>query len=200
MSTESKCTTNRIPTSAEYLRLLENWIPTLEKWSHRVTDHPDWAYFGTGGHEHWAVQAQCTAFAALAVLATAPELNEARIGRSRDSLRIQALRMLRYFVGTHKCQSQPCVSGQSWGHSWISSLGFERCLHGIAALRPWLTGEDLERLSALMISESDFLLEGYPVVCAIDGFTGCNKPEMIIKLKILRSSPPVILNSRWNNY
>jgi hypothetical protein len=156
---------------------LEPWVATADQWTHVVQDAPALAYYGTGGHEHWAVQAQCTAFAALAVLATAPELDETRSGCSRETLRTRALQLLRYLLATHKSGSRPCVNGQAWGYSWISGLGFERCTHGIAALRPWLTADDQARLRALMVAESDFLLDGYPVVGAIASATGQNKPE-----------------------
>lgn len=166
-----------IPKSVEYICLLEDWFATAQKWTHIVQDKRDMAYYGTGGHEHWAIQAQCTAFSAIAIMATAPELNEARVGFNREYLLARAIQMLRYIIYTHKSGLLTCVSGQSWGHSWISSLGLERCSHGIAALRPWLTAEDMVGLQALMISESDYILGNYPVVGAIDNATGKNKPE-----------------------
>lgn len=177
MSTESQTTDRHDTLAAEYVRLLECWYPAAKAWTHQVRNEPGLTFYGTGGHENWAVQAQCTAFAALAVLSTAPELDEARIGCGREVLRLQALQMLRYILRTHKSGTLLCTNGESWGYSWISSLGFERCSHGIAALRPWLEEEDLAGIRALMISESDFLLDGYPVVGAVDYSTGRNKPE-----------------------
>jgi hypothetical protein len=161
--------------TANYIDRLADWYPTAAKWLHGVPGESDLAYYGTGGHEHWAIQANCTAFSALAVLATAPEVDETPL--DRDALRGQALGMLRYLLGTHLSGRRVCVSGRAWGHSWISSLGLERAAHGIAALRPWLTEEDHAAMRAVLRSESDFLLEGYPVVGAIDAATGRNKPE-----------------------
>lgn len=144
---------------------------------HPVEGEPGLAYFGTGDSIHWAVQAQATAFVALAVMAVAPELDERKMGASRNAIRDRALQMLRYAFATHLSGRIPTISGQSWGHSWISVLALERMAHGIEALRPHLTGEDLSDLRRVMISESDFLLDGYSVVGAIDASTGKNKPE-----------------------
>ncbi len=49
--------------------------------------------------------------------------------------------------------------------------------HAVAALKPWLTDDDQERLRKLLVAECDFVLKGYPVVGAIDAATGKNKPE-----------------------
>ncbi|MFA5205666.1 MAG: hypothetical protein WC708_14820 [Lentisphaeria bacterium] len=166
-----------LPAGDAYLRQLEKWYVAAAPWIHDVPGRPGVSYYGTGGHEHWAVQANGTAFAAVAVLATAPELNEKAVGTSRDDLRRQALRMLRYLLQTHVSGSAVCVSGKPWGASWISALALERLAHGVAALRPWLTPADQDALRGVMIRECDYLLDGYPVVAAIDAATGHNKPE-----------------------
>jgi hypothetical protein len=164
-------------TSADYIRLLEKWMPTARHWTHAVPDHSDLAYYGTGGHEHWAVQAQCSALAAAAALATAPELDEPSAGETRQQLRERALSLLRYTLHTHKSGAMPCTTGKAWGYSWISALGLERMSLAVTALKPWLTDDDQQRLRKLLIAECDFLLKGYPVVGAIDASKGKNKPE-----------------------
>jgi hypothetical protein len=141
-----------------YRDLLARWRPAAARWTHVLPD--GLAFYGTGGHEHWAVQAQATAFGALAVA-------------DADA----ALPLLRYLLATHTAGTRPCVNGQAWGHSWISGLALERCVHGVAALRPHLTAADGAALRAVLLSEADFLLDGYPVVAAIDAATGHNKPE-----------------------
>jgi len=121
-------------TSAEYIRLRDKWMPTARQWSQAIPDQNGLVYYGTGGHEHWAVQAHCTAFAAVAVLATAPELDEQLAGESREQLRQRALDMFRYALRTHKSGDMPCTSGKSWGYSWISALALERISHAVTAL------------------------------------------------------------------
>jgi hypothetical protein len=165
------------PQPADYLRLLERWIPTAEKWTHPVAGNKDLAFYATGGHEHWAVQAHCTATAALAILATDPDLDEQRAGRSREQLRRRALAMLRYALATHQTGDRKCTTGQHWGSSWISVLALERMTHAWTALRPWLTADDRQRMRKLLLAECDFLLEKLEVVGAIDGSSGKNKPE-----------------------
>lgn len=165
------------PTSADYVRLLEKWNATARRWTHPVKGNEGLAYYATGGHEHWAVQAQCTAMAAIATLATSPELDEKRAGETREQLRQRALRMLRYTLHTHQTGTDTCTTGSPWGYSWISALALERMSHALTALKPWLTDDDQHRLRKLLIAECDFVLEGYPVVGAIDAATGKNKPE-----------------------
>ena len=164
------------PTSTDYLRLLEKWYGAAVKWTHDVHGEPDLAFYGTGDDGHWAVQANCTAFAAIAVMATAPELEESASGLSREKLRMRALKILRYLLSTRTSGRIPTISGQPWGHSWISSLGPERMAHGIAALGPWLTPEDRGSIRRMMVSECDFLLDGFPVVGEIED-KGRNHPE-----------------------
>jgi len=164
-------------TPADYIRVLENWNATARKWTHPVPGDAGLVFFGTGGHESWAVQAHATALAAVAVLATAPELDEKRAGESREQLRDRALKMLRYLLRTHKSGDARCTTGQSWGYSWISALALERMTHGYTALKPWLTADDRKRMRSVLIAESDYVLTDYPVVGAIDGNSGNNKPE-----------------------
>lgn len=164
-------------TSEDYIRLLEKWNTTARRWTHRVKGNEGLAYYATGGHEHWAVQAQCTAMAGIATLAAAPELDEQRAGETREQLRERALGMLRYTLHTHMTGSETCTTGKTWGYSWISALALERMSHAVTALKPWLTDDDQERLRKLLVAECDFVLKGYPVVGAIDAATGKNKPE-----------------------
>ncbi|MDD4870696.1 MAG: hypothetical protein PHR77_09050 [Kiritimatiellae bacterium] len=164
-------------TSEDYIRVLEKWNSTARKWTHEVPGNDNILYYSTGGHENWAVQAHCTAFAAIAVLATAPELDENRAGETREQLRLRALKMLRYVLHTHKSGDTNCTTGQGWGYSWISGLALERMSHAFTALKPWLTDDDRQRMRNVLIAECDFLLKGYPVVGAIDAATGKNKPE-----------------------
>ncbi len=164
-------------TPADYVRVLEKWNATARKWTHPVPGDENMAFFGTGGHENWAVQAHATALAATAVLATAPELDETKAGDSREALRARALKMLRYLLRTHKSGDARCTTGQAWGYSWISALALERMAHAYAALGPWLTADDRQRMRTVLIAESDFVMKEYPVVGAIDGNSGKNKPE-----------------------
>ena len=185
------------PQPADYIRLLEKWTPTAWKWTHAVQGEEGLAFYGTGGHEHWAVQAHCTATAAIAILATDPDLDEQRAGQSRESLRRRALSMLRYALRTHKTGTLKCSTGESWGYSWISGLALERLSHAYTALKPWLTDDDQRQMRNVLIGESDFLLKDYKVGGAIDAATGKNKPEsniwngcMLYKTAILYPDTP----------
>jgi hypothetical protein len=159
------------PTS--YLRLLEPWARAIEPALYRPPDRPDLLVYGTG-YNGWGVQTQQKALAALAVLAADPEFDEARAGVSRDVLRERALDLLRFTLESHIEGSYHCTDGASWGHTWISALGVERMMHGMEALEPHLTDDDRNLLCAVLLSESAWLLEHYPVEA---GPVERNKPE-----------------------
>ena len=109
----------------------------------------------------------------LAVLSRAPELEEAQ----RDEAGRTALALLRYAMATHLTGDFPATDGRRWGCHWISVLGLERMSHGLNAIRDRLTEEDNARLRRLVLCESDWLLDHYPVVAGMVNSSGKNKPE-----------------------
>lgn len=156
-----------------YRRLLEPWIPAASAYFYHPPDRPDLLVYGTG-YNGWGVQTHQKAFAALAVLAADPELDIARTGVSREALVGQALAMLRFSLESHIVGGYHGMDGVPWGHTWISALGLERMMHGAEALAPYLTERDAALLRSMLISESDWLLDSYPVEA---GPIQHNKPE-----------------------
>lgn len=73
--------------------------------------------------------------------------------------------MLRYSLESHITGSYHASDADDfkWGHTWISALGLERMMHGVQAVREYLTDSDKEMLKQMLISESDYLLEKHPV-------------------------------------
>ena len=69
--------------------------------------------------------------------------------------------MLRFSLESHIAGSFHCTDGTRWGHTWISSLGVERMMHGVEALWPYLSAADHRLLRQMLISESDWLLDHY---------------------------------------
>lgn len=120
------------------------------------------------GYDHWAVQTQQKAFAAIAV----PAVQAGDVDRIR-----LALKMLRFNLRTHIEGDMACLDGRKWGHTWISALGIERMMHGIYALQPYMTDDDNALLRKVLISESDWLLAHYPVEAHPEDSSGKNKPE-----------------------
>ncbi len=133
------------------------------------------ACYGVGNGTTWSVQANATVFAALATLATAPDLDESR--NNREALRATALQLLGFILATHKSGPLATPCGRQWGHSWITVLSYTRMLHALPPLRPFLREADLLALERVLLSECDFLLTGYPVAACIEGASGRNKPE-----------------------
>ncbi len=161
--------------AARYRATLERWLPSARRWLYRLPHDPECLCYGVGYHNHWAIQAHTTAFAAVASLAADPETDATRTGFSRDELLETALAMLRFTLRGHLAGSGACADGQRWGHSWISALCQERMQHGIEAIAAALTPRDLEGLQAMLLSEADWLLDQYRLVAGLTGPT--NRPE-----------------------
>ena len=160
--------------SDNYLELMVPWLKVLPKF---LRHSPSGTWYGTGESAHWPVQSNMNVCAALAVMAADPAFEKFSPELSREEVRQTALALFRYAMKTHLTGKHPATDGKSWGHHWISVLGAERMTHGVNALQPYLTDEDRERYRNFRISESDWLLEEYPVVASMVAGTGQNKPE-----------------------
>jgi len=163
--------------TAAYLKPLQQWTKSLQGGLYFPPDRPEIGCCGLGDHGHWSMQTNTTTFAALAILATDPDLNEQAAGMSRVQLRDAALKLLRFTLRTHVAGTEKTLDGQAWGLSWISPLCLERMMHGIEALEEYLTASDRQALRQMLIAESDWQLDHNPVVGNIDAKTGKNKPE-----------------------
>jgi hypothetical protein len=163
--------------NAVYLEMLQKWIKSLSGVLYFPPGRDDIACCGYGDHGHWSQQTNTTTFAALAVLAADPELNETAIRMAREQLRDYALRLLRFSLRTHLAGTEKALDGESWGLTWISPLCIERMMHGVEALDEYLTPDDREALKKMLLAESDWHLDSYEVVAEIDGTKGKNRPE-----------------------
>ncbi|HQD39939.1 MAG: hypothetical protein GX766_08920 [Firmicutes bacterium] len=159
-----------------YLRCLEPWVKSQEKYLYTIPDRPDLICYGTG-YNNWGVQTNQKAFAAFAVLAADPDFDEKRAGLSREKVLEYALKTLRFSLESHHEGSYRCTDGTKWGHTWISALGIERMMHGVEAIEEHLTAEDKELLRKVLISESDWLLDHYEIVASLYNSEGKNRPE-----------------------
>lgn len=160
--------------SEDYLELMVPWLKVLPKF---LRHSPAGTWYGTGESAHWPVQSNMNVCAALAVMAADPDLEKFSPSLSREEIRQTALELFRYAMKTHRTGKTPATDGKSWGCHWISVLGAERMTHGVNALQPYFTDEDRERYRNFRVSESDWLLEKYPVVADMNGCSGKNKPE-----------------------
>ena len=158
-----------------YTDLIANWIPCAMQDIYSCPDRDDLRYYGDGTNG-WGVQTNQKALAAIAVLAASPLLDEQKAGATREELLELARSMLRYSLASHLSGDYHTTDSDSfrWGHTWISALGVERMMHGVMAIYDRLDDREREMLRAMLISESDWLLDEYPVRA---GLTKDNKPE-----------------------
>jgi hypothetical protein len=155
-------------------QLLEPWVKQARTSLHRLPEDRNAVCYGLGHYGHWAMQAHDTAFSAYAVLAADPQTDVARTGMSRDELTATALAMLRFTLHSHHAGGGHTTDLRNWGHTWISALGVERMMHGVRAIRSFLTADDRDALRRVLLSEADWLLESWPVAA---GLTKGNRPE-----------------------
>ena len=160
-----------------YLACLCRWIPFSRKHVYYLPDHPELACYGTGFDE-WGIQTCQKAFSAYAVLAKDPNTDEKACGMTKAELLSDALAMLRYILRTHIVGDIPCNDNIRWGHTWLTSVGTERMMHAVDAIWEDMTAEDHALLRKVLISESDWLLENYPVKAGF--LPPDNRPESSI--------------------
>ncbi|CAG7626239.1 hypothetical protein ACFQI7_14255 [Paenibacillus allorhizosphaerae] len=163
-------------TTQIYISLLQKWVNGARKHVIYFPDRPELACYGTG-EDTWGVQTNQKALAAFATVAADPRFEAAAAGISRWELQELALRMLRYSLQSHIEGDYHCTDNASWGHTWISVLGLERMMHGVDALSPLLQDADKTLLRKVLLSESDWLLDHYPIVGGLLAKDGHNKPE-----------------------
>ena len=163
------------PTHLHHLRVLEQWPAFAEQYWWTDPDRPELGCFGSG-YNSWGVQTNQKFLGAYAVLATAPDLDEEAVGCSREQLLDRALRALRFSLASHVSGEHHCSDGTRWGHTWISLLGVERMMHGVAAIDEHLTDADRAALRRMLISEADAVLN-LPVTGTKWAAEGGNNPE-----------------------
>jgi len=161
--------------SARYRALLEPWVPAARRWLYRLPHDPECLCFGPGFHNHWAIQANATAFAAFACLAADPDTDTSRTDMGRDQLLDTALGLLRFTLRGHLAGHGACTDGPRWGHSWISALCQARMMHGVEAIAQALEPRDLDGLREMLLSEADWIVRHHPLVAALTGPD--NRPE-----------------------
>ena len=157
-----------------YAKLLRDWVVFSKKHLYRCPEDPSLVCYGNGIATNWGVQTNLKAFSAFAIAATLDEIDFSDTDTTKEEVLEEALAMLRYSLRTHLTGDFNGTDGGRWGHSWIYALGIERMFHAIEALEDYLTDDDRARLRAMMISESDFILNDYPIVA---GLVENNKPE-----------------------
>ncbi len=144
-----------------YLSLLEPWPAAMRRSLHEPRPGVPRLCYGTGTHGHWAIQANNTAAAGVAVLAADEATDVARTGMSRDELHALALAMIRFALTSHHAGGDVTTDGESWGHSWISALCLERLMHALDALAEDLPKDIESLLQRVLISESDWMVDCY---------------------------------------
>lgn len=128
------------------LSMLDRWFAAAESHCYTLPDRPDLRCYGTG-YNSWGVQTNQKYLAAAAVLGNAGHPGAATAAHAA----------LRFSVSSHRSGDAACTDGTQWGHTWISALGVERMMHGVAALTARLTPEDHTALRRMLVSEADWI-------------------------------------------
>ncbi|MFN4227484.1 MAG: hypothetical protein ACK4F0_05035 [Candidatus Ratteibacteria bacterium] len=166
-------------TYLDYLKLLKNWTKSYKNFLYSPKGRNDLSFYGTGYSDNWSVQTNLKAFGTIAVLSF--------LLRSKK-LQEQAIKLLRFSLQTHIEGELNCTDGKKWGHSWISVLGLERAMHGLEAIKEYLTENDLILLKKVMISESDWLVDQY--------YRSCPEEKGKVKAGLVENNDPE--SNIWN--
>lgn len=171
---------------ARALALLRRWAVFARRDFAVIPGRTEWGVYGTG-YNNWGVQTQQKFLAAMAVVAEHPMAAGAGAGgipaAERTAARTCALQALRLNLATHVSGAARLPDGQQWGHTWISALGIERMMFGVAALEPHLTNTDRSDISRVLASEADWIARRHVrgktsgVVAGRWGHEGRNAPE-----------------------
>lgn len=141
---------------ADCVELLRRWVAHSERYWYRPPDRPALGCYGTG-YNSWGVQTNQKYLGALAVLATLGPGTGPVPAAERDRARARALAALRFSLASHLSGDYRCTDGTRWGHTWISALGIERMMHGVALLLPHCTDDDQRALRRVLTSEADWV-------------------------------------------
>ena len=133
--------TTQVLDSSSYMTLM---VPFLRRLPDLLRQSGGKRWYGTGESAHWPVQSNMNLCAALAVMATDPDLENYAPRIPREEILEIALDLFRYAMRTHRTGDWKATDGKSWGHHWISVLGAERMAHGVNALEPYLTELETE--------------------------------------------------------
>jgi hypothetical protein len=160
--------------------MLARWAQAVERYWTELDD-PTGNSHGTGcygpGYIHWGIQSNWNYAATMATLAAQPGVGQA------DHWRDRALAALRFALSTHLSGDCCGLNGEQWGHSWISMLGIERAMHGVALLEPYLRAGDRAALRRVLCSEAHWLLHHghrgghHDVIAGQWNSSGRNAPE-----------------------
>jgi len=138
-------------TRAQVVPMLARWAQAVEPYWTPIDPKSGLGCYGPG-YIHWGIQSNWNYSATMATLAAQPGVEQPGHWRER------ALAALRFALATHLSGERTGLNGEQWGHSWISMLGIERGMHGVARLAPYLTDEDRGALRRVLVSEADWLL------------------------------------------
>lgn len=138
---------------APCLRLLAAWAPYAERDWYDLPGVAGLGCYGSG-YNAWGVQTNQKYLGAMAALAALPGEAPTEL-RARAGAR--ALAALRFSLASHLSGPLACTDGTKWGNTWISALGIERMMYGVALLEP-LPDEDRAALRRVLCHEADWLL------------------------------------------
>jgi hypothetical protein len=142
-------TVDRAALRATAADLLRRWCLAAEVHWYDIPGRPGLGCYGTG-FNGWGVQTNQKYVAAMAVLASLG-------GDGADHARGRALAALRFSLASHTTGDGACTDGKPWAPSWISVLGIERMMHGVALLEADLTDADRAALRRVLTAEATWL-------------------------------------------
>ena len=164
-------------TENSFVSYLKPWVVYSQKYLYQMKDRPDLMCFGVGanaGGNSWGMQTNQKGMSAFIVAGYSKGIDWSDTELTAETVRAQGLAMLRFTLASHVTGEYHCTDGRNWGHNWISTLGTARMMHALNIAWNDLTEQDHAAVRRVLISESDWLLNEYPVKA---GLVQDNHPE-----------------------
>ena len=150
------------PQSPRAGRLMQGYYDSVARWGEilgrrilPVPGHPDWSYYGRGGHNEDDVRPITYAAMVNAFLSEVRPPGEVPGEPDRLRMRREAIAALRYLTSSHVTGGCACLDGKPWGDQWQSAM-WARAV-GMAGwlLWPHLDGEMKLAVARLVEHEAD---------------------------------------------
>jgi len=157
------------PASPRERALMDGYYDSIQQWGkvlatrfQQVPGHPEWGYYGRGGHAEDDVRPITYAAMVNAFLSEVSRPEDARDETERERLRGEAVAALRYLTQAHVTGGGACLDGKPWGNQWQSAMWARAA--GMAGWFLWLElDEELSQSIARLVEfEADRFLSTQP--------------------------------------
>jgi len=157
------------PKSPRERGLMQGYYESIHQWGiilagrfQTVPDHPDWGYYGRGGHREDDVRPITYAAMVNAFLSEIQSPGDAQDEIACARFRRDAIAALRYLTQAHVTGGGACLDGKPWGNQWQSAMWARAAGMAGWLLWPCLDDEVKRSIVRLVEFEADRFISTRP--------------------------------------